>query len=161
MAGIALRGQLAQLQDAVARGEKLRDEQRQLFQAGLAESRRQAIQQFQAIYIAPRPTVPARQQAAKRNRLIERYPAVRQKVHDEQLGRLVESLEVWLTRLDQADLRNATALAEFARQAEAEKLPARIEQALAGMGAPPEGGQADIAAWLLECELIFAGIGAG
>lgn len=150
----AARAEVDRLTKTISDAEKAATDNLAKSQSELARQRQLAVEQFQAVYLGGQDSLAARQQAARRNRLIERYAALRDNIKDEQIARLGETIEVWLTRLDQLDVRNASASADFARQLAQAKLAGRIEPLL---NTEP---RADVRGWLLECELIFHGLSA-
>lgn len=152
-----LTAEVARLRQAQAAAEQLATDQMAKFQSHLAGSRRAFRDQFQEVYLSGEVSLASRQRAARQNRLIARFAAVRQAITDAQTTRLVEMLEVWLTRLDQVDSGNDSQARRFARQLADERLAARIEQALATFAAAQP---AVVRHWLLECELVFAGLDA-
>ena len=145
--------QIAQLKSEQGRSAVLLGErQLQVDQlAGKLRAERPALLvQFQLAYLGGATTLAARQQSARHNRLVDRYGDVRKAIKDDGAGKLADLLEIWLTRLDQADTSRAESASDLIRQGSQADLPAKIEQLLAAANQPPE-----VRTWLLECELIF------
>jgi hypothetical protein len=94
-----------------------------------------------------------RQQMVRDGRLLARCTALRREVRIAPLGRLMDSLEAVLTRLDMLDATDGRAVQPFAATvAGAEVLP-RIDEAL---DAHDLG--ADLRRWLVECRVVLTGV---
>lgn len=122
----------------------------------LNDQRLVLLRQFQAVYLGGQGSLAARQQAIRTFRLADRLAAVRKDAHGEQAGRVIDQLDVWLTRIVLADAANPAVARPLARQAGSAGLAPLIEQLLVGGDQP-----AAVSNWLLECELVLLNIEAG
>ena len=95
----------------------------------------------------------ARQEAARTRRMLARCVQLRSSVRDESAGRLADTLEVLLTRLELLDAGNPLAVRSFADLVAASDVGGSVDAALAAGGQTTEVRQ-----WLLEARLILAGV---
>ena len=94
----------------------------------------------------------ARQEVARRSRLIERCARIRSTVQDESTRRLLDKLEVILTRLELLDPKAPSAAQTFASMVLQEDISGQIDKALA------EGMEVSgVRAWLFEALLVLTG----
>lgn len=89
-------------------------------------------------------------EAARRTRLATRGAAIRERVQEGKVARLVDAVEVVLTRLDLLDTRNLGEVQSFATLVRRGRVIERIEEALASGEVDPE-----VRAWLLEARLLL------
>jgi len=94
----------------------------------------------------------ARKTAARARRMVERCALLYRRAGDEANRRLLEKLEVVLTRLELLDTERAGAQTAFSRLLEGSGLTGQIEQALAATD-----GTDQMRAWLMEAKLILIG----
>ena len=94
----------------------------------------------------------ARQSAARKADMLVRCARLRRDVHDPDTARLIERLEVLLTRLELLDPNDPHAVRAFAIMVRADRLAKQIEAALAG-----EGLSRELRDWLAEARTILTG----
>lgn len=93
-----------------------------------------------------------RQVAARRNQMLQRHARLRASLRSESAGRLFETLEVLLTRLDMLDPGDPYSVRSFQALIRQSSLAERIDEVLADVGEP-----AEVRAWLMEARLILTG----
>lgn len=96
--------------------------------------------------------LPARQAAARSQHMLARCAALRGAVRDQHTLRLMDRLEVVLTRLDLIDPYPPGQVKAFAELVRKNKLISQIDDALAGGGMNP-----DVRSWLFEARVILMG----
>ena len=115
------------------------------------------LNSFQDVYLSAaasgRVGLRARQLAAGRAEMLRRLSDLRVEAGNEAAGRLMDSLEVVLTRLELLDADDARAVRSFATLA-GPKLIAQMDEVLAAGVASPQ-----VRKWLLEARMILAGAG--
>ena len=94
----------------------------------------------------------ARKTAARARRMVERCALLYRRAGDEAGRRLLEKLEVVLTRLELLDTERVGAQTAFSRLLESSGLTGQIEQALAATDSTDQ-----MRAWLMEAKLILIG----
>lgn len=109
----------------------------------------------QKAYLATRSSemgVKGRQEAGRRARMIERYSELRLSSGDAATGRLLDRLEVMLTRLDLLDAYDVDATETFAEMFARSGIEAEIDKTLGGGLVGPA-----VRMWLFEAKLILSG----
>ncbi len=94
----------------------------------------------------------ARQEAARRNNMLQRYAQLGSSLRGEPARRLAATLEVLLTRLEMLDPADRVGVTAFGGLVRDSGLGERIDELLAAGTEPPE-----VRAWLMEARLILTG----
>jgi len=134
------------------------DRQRARAELSVVQARYAAmLNSFQEVYLAiaasGRVGLRARQLAAGRAEMLRRLADLRVEAGDDAAGKLMDTLEVVLTRLELLDADDARAVRSFASLA-GQALIARMDEVLAAGAVSPR-----VRNWLLEARLILAGAG--
>lgn len=151
---------LAAAVDEMARMRKMNDEadqartKAQSEYSSLSGQREALLGDFQRAYLGPggEESLRIRQEAARRNRLVQRCAELRKAEPSDQAGKLMDRLEVVLLRLDMLDASDAGAAMSFAGLVREGDLVGQIDRVLVS-----SGQSAKSRAWLLEVRCVLMG----